>query len=243
MQSGAWRRSLSAREFVACRRPVCAVAVLLAAVATGCVPDDKLNSKASRTSVAFESIDGPPAGVFHKLVQSLNDEAQARRLAVVSREQPSRYRVRGYLAAHVAGGYTSIAWVWDVYDADQHRALRIAGQEPGGRAGRDAWTAADDELLQRIARSGLDQLVAFLDAPEAVDQASPDETGAFSIAGAEDSPESAGIFRLYGTTGKGEQAPEAAPAAAEPAAVPLPRPRPAALSRRPAGPLAFARPQ
>ena len=36
-----------------------------------------------------------------KLVRDLNDEAQGRRLAVISREQSAAYRVRGYLAAKV----------------------------------------------------------------------------------------------------------------------------------------------
>ena len=80
-------------------------------------------------TVAFESIDGPPTGQFQKLVQHLNDEAQARRLAVISREQPSAYRVRGYLAAKVVQGETTISWVWDVFDKDEHRALRVTGEE------------------------------------------------------------------------------------------------------------------
>jgi hypothetical protein len=153
------QRSWSARVFVS---------MALAVMAAGCTLDSKLALGAARGSVAFESIDGPPPGVFQKLVQTLNDEAQARRLAVVSRQDTSQYRVRGYLAAHVAKGRTSIAWVWDVYDAKEQRTLRIAGQEEGGKAGRDAWTSADDKLLQRIARSGMDQLAAFLNgtAPE-----------------------------------------------------------------------------
>jgi hypothetical protein len=31
-----------------------------------------------------------------------------------------------------------------VYDRDQQRALRLSGEEPAGKAGRDPWTAADD---------------------------------------------------------------------------------------------------
>ena len=60
-------------------------------------------------TVAFASIDGPPKGQFHALVQDLNKEAQTRRLAVTSREQPSAYRVRGYLAATVDRGPATIA--------------------------------------------------------------------------------------------------------------------------------------
>ncbi len=85
-------------------------------------------------------------------MQALNNEAQTRRLAVMSRESPSAYRVRGYLAAKVAKRQTTISWVWDVFDGDDRRALRIAGEETAkGPAARDAWAAADDAMLRRIA--------------------------------------------------------------------------------------------
>ena len=117
-------------------------------------------------SVAFESIDGPPPGQFHELVQDLNDEAQTRQLAVMSRESPSAYRVRGYLAAKVVKRETTISWVWDVFDGDEHRALRITGEETAKVRHRDAWAAADDAMLHRIARSSMDQLAAFLTSPD-----------------------------------------------------------------------------
>ena len=50
-----------------------------------------------------------------------------------------------------------IAWVWDVYDRDQQRALRLSGEEPAGKAGRDAWAAADDLVLRKIAQAGLER--------------------------------------------------------------------------------------
>ena len=132
--------------------------------------NSSLNAAQPRgASVAFESIDGPPPAQFGKLVEDLNTEAQSRRLAVISRESPSAYRVRGYLAAKTAKGKTTISWVWDVFDRDERRALRISGEETvKGLAGRhhDAWAAADDAMLHRIARSSMDQLAAFLTSPE-----------------------------------------------------------------------------
>jgi hypothetical protein len=119
-------------------------------------------------TVAFESIDGPPESIFRKLVQDLTDEAAARQLAIVSRDAPAQFRVRGYLAALVGKRReTVIAWVWDVYDIDQRRALRLAGQENASGAGRGTWAAADDQVLRRIAKNGMDQLAAFLAAPDA----------------------------------------------------------------------------
>ena len=55
-----------------------------------------------------------------------------------------------------------IAWVWDVYDANQQRALRLSGEEPAGKPGRDAWSAADDMVLRKIAQAGLSGLSAMI---------------------------------------------------------------------------------
>ena len=71
------------------------------------------------------------------MVDVLDSEGKLRNLAIVSREGRAVYRVRGYLAAQVAHGRTTIAWVWDVYDRDQQRTLRLSGEEPAGKAGED----------------------------------------------------------------------------------------------------------
>jgi len=117
-------------------------------------------------TVAFESIDGPPPPVFDRMVSVLDSETKLRSLAVVSRESPAAYRVRSYLSAQTVRGKAVIAWVWDVYDRDQQRALRLAGEEPAGKGGRDAlrdpWAAADDLLLRKIAQAGLSGLTSMI---------------------------------------------------------------------------------
>jgi hypothetical protein len=114
-------------------------------------------------TVAFESIDGPPPPVFDRMVNLLDSEAKLRNLAVVSRQDGAAYRVRSYLAAQIRGGKTTLAWVWDVYDRDQQRALRLTGEEPTGKpSGRDAWAAADDLVLRRIAQAGLSGLSGMI---------------------------------------------------------------------------------
>jgi hypothetical protein len=145
-------------------------------------------------TIAFESIDGPPAAVFHKLVEDLNDEAQTRRMAVVSRESPSVYRVRGYLSAHVLKDRTSIAWVWDVYDQEQRRTLRISGVEHAAGKNR-TWSAANDEILRSIARSSMEQLAAFLKTPENAPAPQEPTVTVADLSGGT-TPESAGIFRI-----------------------------------------------
>ncbi|MGB3505054.1 MAG: hypothetical protein WBA37_06705, partial [Xanthobacteraceae bacterium] len=120
----------------------------LGSALAGCVSDGQgpvaSQSTPSGATVAFESIDGPPPQVFDRMVNILDSEAQLRNVAVVSRKTSAAYRVRSYLAAQTIRGQTSIDWVWDVYDRDQRRALRLAGTEPVAKAGGDAWAAADD---------------------------------------------------------------------------------------------------
>jgi hypothetical protein len=162
-----------------------AACLTLALAAGGCAttPTPSANLAAERgASIAFESIDGPPVAVFQNLVTTLSAEAAAHQVRVVSRAGDPAYRVRGYLAAIVVGGRSHISWVWDVYDADkQRRVLRIAGEEAGGRPGTNAWAAADDQMVHRIARTSIDRLVAFLAAP----QAPPAEPGSPAVASAD----------------------------------------------------------
>jgi hypothetical protein len=116
----------------------------------------------SGATVAFESIDGPPPAVFDRMVNVLDSESKLRNLSIVSREGGASYRVRSYLSAQVVRGRTMISWVWDVYDNNQQRALRLSGEEPGGKPGRDAWAAADDLLLRKIAQAGLSGLSSMI---------------------------------------------------------------------------------
>ncbi len=128
-------------------------------------------------TVTFESIDGPPPAVFDRLVGVLDSETRLRNLSIVSREGSAAYRVRSYLSAQVIRGKTVIAWVWDVYDRDQQRALRLSGQEVGGRPGRDAlrdpWSAADDLVLRKIAQAGLSGLTGMINGTPDTPPAAP----------------------------------------------------------------------
>jgi hypothetical protein len=91
-----------------------------------------------------------------------------------------------------------IACVWDVYDRDQQRALRLSGEEPAGKAGRDPWTAADDLVLRKIAQAGLSGLSAMIngtapaDAPPA---SSPGQRGP-AVASVERPPSALGELRV-----------------------------------------------
>ncbi len=126
--------------------PRAVMAAMLLAIACGlggCASGGANNSFAmadnggARTTVTFESIDGPPPQMFDRMVSVLDSESKLRSLTIVSREGSASYRVKSYLSAQVSRGRTTIAWVWDVYDRDQQRALRLSGEEPAGKAGRD----------------------------------------------------------------------------------------------------------
>ena len=116
--------------------------------------------------------------------------------------------------------------------------LRISGEETAKVRHRDAWGAADDTMLSRIARASMEQLAVFLTSPDVAPGTSPTAAESqVAMAGPhESSPEAAGIFRV--------SRPQADPISADGADVggadstepmPLPRRRPpaaAALSER-----------
>ena len=154
-------------------------------------------SSGGGSTVAFESIDGPPPHVFDRMVGVLDSESKLRNLQIVSREGGASYRVRSYLSAQVVRGKTMIAWVWDVYDNNQQRALRLSGEEPAGKAGRDAWAAADDLVLRKIAQAGLAGLSGMIngtpDTPQLAPAPSPGRRGS-AVASVEQTAPAEGAF-------------------------------------------------
>jgi hypothetical protein len=166
-------------------------------------------------SIAFESIDGLPRDLSQKLARDLDEEAAAMRIAVVPAGEAA-YRLRGYLAAHPEGGTTAIAWAWDVYDGELHRAFRLSGEErttAAASAGKNSeaknWAAADEALLRRIAHTGMEQLASFAASPPAppAPASPPAERSGAAVASRDASPSDAAHGRavtaaLSGTDGR-----------------------------------------
>jgi hypothetical protein len=174
----------------------CAVAVAALALG-GCQTDQPSVASSVQprgATVAFDSIDGLPTSQFRTLVDDLNQEAQSRRIAVMPRAQTTAYRVRGYFAAAVEKGRTTVSWVFDVFDRDERRALRISGSAPV--SGKD-WNAADPDLMQQVAQSSMDELAGFLTSPVA--STIPGEGSGRLALASDGSPESVGIFRVAHT--------------------------------------------
>ena len=181
------------------------VAILLAlacalggCAAGGAAGSDSFAMASSGPTVTFESIDGPPPQVFDRMVGVLDSESKLRNLSIVSRDGSAAYRVRSYLAAEVNRGRTVIAWVWDVYDRNQQRALRLSGEEPAGKAGRDAWNAADDLVLRRIAQAGFSGLSSMVNGTAPADEPSPVSVPGLrpAVAAAEPASPAPGAFRV-----------------------------------------------
>ncbi len=140
---------------------VAAALALAGCITTGTTPVSP--TAAEGATIIFESIDGPPRPVSTRLARSLDQEAAARRMVVVTRGGQALYHIRAYLAAHNEGGATSLAWAFDVYDAERKRAFRLRGEErAAGGAQGGSWNAANDAMLQRIASTSIDQLMTFI---------------------------------------------------------------------------------
>ena len=153
-----------------------AMVCALGGCAAGGAAGDSFAMAGGGSTVAFESIDGPPPQVFDRMVGVLDSESKLRNLSMVPREAAAAYRVRSYLAAQISRGRTTIAWVWDVYDRNQQRALRLSGEEPANKPGRDPWTAADDLVLRKIAQAGLSGLSSMINGTAPVDAPPPAPT-------------------------------------------------------------------
>ena len=237
MQTGPALRSARATP-PSKRRCFGSIAVLVLGLAvSACVSGGQLANLAetARPTIAIESIQAPPSADVPSFVAMLKEEAAQRRIAAGAPGE-ANYRLHGYLAARTdstaapaaraaaSSEATSIAWMLDVYDGDQHRLVRLSGEEKiAGRA------STDDQALRRIARAGMDQLAAFLATsrtPSVAAVAAPPRTAAGWL---DDwTPEASGIFRIFGR----EPSPPATAAEARVHApaddVPLPRGRPAA---------------
>ncbi|MFG1373797.1 hypothetical protein V5F32_16600 [Xanthobacter oligotrophicus] len=161
-------------------RTLARVAGLALALALGaCQTDGSGMASSGNRALAFDTIDGPPPATFDKLVGQLSSEAQDRKVAVVSRSNSAAYRVKGYLALHVDKGKATVSYAWDVYDQNQTRVARVAGEEPAGKVKgglANGWAACDDAVLSRVANRSMASLAETLGvggAPQAVSEPAP----------------------------------------------------------------------
>ena len=112
--------------------------------------------------ILFESIDGPPAPVKTALAGELSTAARERHVSIAGAGTQARYRVRGYVSTEkTADGGAALAFVWDVFDAEKHRAKRITGSSPvTGSA--PSWSGLDQDALAQLAAQSMDEIATFL---------------------------------------------------------------------------------
>ncbi len=111
--------------------------------------------------VALESIDGAPAPIRTALAEELATAATDRKVDLVGASAEARYRVRGYLSTAIEDGETKVAYVWDVFDAQNRRAKRLAGSSPAPVA---SISALDKQALAKLALASMGEIADFLSA-------------------------------------------------------------------------------
>ena len=165
-----------------------------------------------------------------------SEEAGARQIAVVPRERRPTTGCAA-ISPRMAEGrrsHESIAWVWDVYDADQRRALRLSGEEKAAPA------APGRRPTMRSCAGSPAPACSSLPSwpprrqPRLPRRAPPRAQRAAPMFGWLDdwAPEASGIFRVFRREpAKPEIAADAGPLL-PPDEVPLPRGRPAPSGAR-----------
>jgi hypothetical protein len=133
-------------------------------------------------TVAFVSVDGPPAAISANFMKDLAREAAAQDIAVADVKK-ARYFVRGYLSAYPTQDGAAVEYVWDIFTKDKTRAQRLSDYLAVKGQGDDAWAIAGEAALSSVAAKSADDLAAFLsNTPEAVaaTPSSPTADGAMS---------------------------------------------------------------
>jgi hypothetical protein len=119
-------------------------------------------------SVAFVSVDGPPAAISASFSQIMTREAAAHDI-VIADAKKARYLVRGYLSASQTADGAEVDYVWDVFNKDKQRTQRVDDAIEVKGDGADPWRIVGEAALTSVAAKSADDLAAFLsNTPEAV---------------------------------------------------------------------------
>lgn len=119
-------------------------------------------------SVAFVSVDGPPAAISKNFAEIMRRQATARDI-VVADDKNARYLVRGYLSAYATTDGAALEYVWDVFNKDKQRTQRVNDVLEVKGEGADPWRIVDEAALASVAAKSADDLAAYLsNTPEAV---------------------------------------------------------------------------
>jgi hypothetical protein len=118
--------------------------------------------------VALTGFAGAPLSLTDQFRAYLGREAQNREINVAAADK-ANYLVRGYLNAYPQGSGTTVAFVFDVFDAKKRLAQRIEDQVEIAATAADPWSLVDQAVLAAVAAKGAEDLADFLtNTPEAV---------------------------------------------------------------------------
>lgn len=119
-------------------------------------------------TVALVSLEGAPEGVVARFRQKLATEAAAREITITD-VASARYLVRGYLSAYGGEAGTTVAYVYDVFDAGRkRREQRVTDTLDVPASPADPWGAVSDPVIATlVSRSADDLAVALAGTPEA----------------------------------------------------------------------------
>ncbi|MCW6510217.1 hypothetical protein [Lichenifustis flavocetrariae] len=118
-------------------------------------------------TVALASLEGAPAALADRY-RAVFDRAAADREITVTDAKAARYLVRGYLSAYPSESGTDLAYVYDIFDANQRRVERVNDVLTVPDHAADAWALLDDKTMASLAgRSADDLAVALAGMPEA----------------------------------------------------------------------------
>lgn len=119
-------------------------------------------------SIAFVSVEGPPAAISKDFSQIMKREALAHDI-VIADEKKASYLVRGYLSSYATTDGAAVEYVWDVFDKHKQRMQRVSDVLEVKGEGADPWRIVGEAALASVAAKSADDLAAYLsNTPEAV---------------------------------------------------------------------------
>ena len=118
--------------------------------------------------VALASLSGVPEPLENQMKDAFAVQAGERNIALADPAKAA-YLIRGYVTTYPAATGTTVAAVYDVFDASKKRAQRLEDDIIVKSDGVDPWSGFNSAAIDALAARSADDLAAFLTkTPEAV---------------------------------------------------------------------------
>jgi hypothetical protein len=123
-----------------------------------------------KATIAFAGGDGVASAPQETFLADLNQQAAARGIVIVDAKS-AKYLVQTYLDGARTESGAQYSYVLEVFTSDHRRARRLDAAVALSNTGDDIWGQNADKVLQQLAKTGADDLYAFLsNSPEATKQ-------------------------------------------------------------------------